>query len=63
VRESPGISFDRIGRVAPGQTFQVIEGPMCADDMAWFEIIYGISAIRGWVAEGRDGEYFVEPVR
>ena len=28
----------------------------------WFPIIFGINAAPGWVAEGADGVYFVEPL-
>lgn len=62
VREQPTTSGSRIGQVSPGQTFQVINGPTCAEGMAWFEVIYGIGAVRGWLAEGQNDEYFVELV-
>ncbi len=62
VRRGPATSYERIGRVSPGQTFQVVSGPTCGEGMAWFEILYGIGAIRGWLAEGQAGVYFVEPV-
>ena len=32
------------------------------EGMAWFEILYGIGAVRGWMAEGQTGIYFVEPI-
>ncbi len=62
VRRGPATTYERIGRVSPGQTFQVVSGPTCAEGMAWFEILYGIGAVRGWLAEGQAGVYFVEPV-
>lgn len=62
VRGGPATTYTRIGRVSPGQTFQVISGPTCGEGMAWFEILYGIGAVRGWMAEGQAGVYFVEPI-
>jgi uncharacterized protein YraI len=62
VRKGPGTGFDRVGRVSPGQTFQVVGGPECSQGITWFQIIYGIGAVQGWLAEGVDGAYFVEPV-
>lgn len=62
VREQPGTNSTQRGQVAQGQTFQVVGGPQCADNIYWFEVIYGIGAVRGWLAEGQDGLYFVEPV-
>ncbi len=62
VRRGPATTYERIGRVASGQTFQVVSGPTCGEGMAWFEVLYGIGAVRGWLAEGQNGVYFVEPV-
>ncbi len=62
VRRGPATTYERIGRVSPGQTFQVISGPTCGEGMAWFEVLYGIGAVRGWLAEGQAGAYFVEPI-
>ena len=69
VRENPSIASGEsniAGRVAPDQTFQVLDGPVCRDGFAWFEVIYGLEAQRGWVAEGAmtdDGpDYFAEPI-
>ena len=62
VRKGPATTYERIGRVSPGQTFQVVSGPTCGEGMAWFEILYGIGAVRGWLAEGQAAVYFVEPV-
>ncbi|MBA3873762.1 MAG: hypothetical protein H0X30_31905, partial [Anaerolineae bacterium] len=62
VRRGPATTYERLGRVSPGQTFQVVSGPTCAEGMAWFEVLYGIGAVRGWLAEGQAGVYFVEPV-
>ena len=62
VREAPGINSRRIGQVSSGQTVQVLDGPQCADNILWFKVIYGIGAVQGWIAEGKDGVYFVQPV-
>ena len=62
VRRGPATTYERIGRVSPGQTFQVVSGPTCGEGMAWFEVLYGIGAVRGWLAEGQAGVYFVEPI-
>ncbi len=62
VRSNPGLSNPLVGQVAPGQTFLVLNGPQCVEGIAWFEVIYGISGLQGWLAEGRDGIYYVELV-
>jgi WD40 repeat protein len=63
VRPKPGTAFPRIAQVSPGQTFEVLEGPTCAEGLNWFHIIYGVGAVQGWIAEGQDGQYFVQPVQ
>jgi WD40 repeat protein len=62
VRVQPGTNSRRIAQVSPGQTFQVTGGPECAEGLNWFHIIYGIGAVQGWIAEGQDGQYFVQLV-
>ncbi len=62
VREAPSIEAERIGRLAQGVTFDVLEGPTCADGLNWFKVRYGEEDKEGWLAEGQNGLYFVEPV-
>jgi hypothetical protein len=62
VRIRPGVTSARVDQIAPGQYFRVLEGPECEGDYAWFQIIYGLEAETGWVAEGDFTEYFAEPV-
>ncbi|MBZ0295433.1 MAG: TIR domain-containing protein [Anaerolineae bacterium] len=60
VRSGPGTSFPRVGQVAINSVFNVIDGPSCGEDFAWYRIMYA-GGFEGWIAEG-DTEYFVEPV-
>jgi hypothetical protein len=62
VRAAPGTGGERLARLAASVTFEVVNGPVCADGLAWFEVEYGSPAERGWIAEGQGGRYFVEPV-
>ena len=39
--------------------FNVIDGPLCYDQVAWFHILTD-SGHEGWVAEGDADEYYVE---
>lgn len=61
VRPAPSTNFDRVDRLFPGETFVVLNGPICDDGIAWFEIAYGGGALSGFIAEGTD-YYFVEPL-
>ncbi|MGQ9888924.1 MAG: protein kinase domain-containing protein [Aggregatilineales bacterium] len=60
VRSGPGINFPRIGQIAIRSVFDVVEGPVCANNMAWYKIIYS-ERFEGWIAEG-DISYFVDPL-
>ncbi len=62
VRPAPSISTTPIGQVEKGMSFTVIGGPVCADGVRWFQIRYGANNDEGWLAEGQNNIYFVEPV-
>lgn len=61
VRQTPTTTAPRVARLAPGATFEVVDGPVCVDGIAWFEVTFGQRDLSGWIAEGADGVYFVEP--
>ena len=60
VRSGPGTAFPRVGQIAIRSAFDVVEGPVCADSLAWYRIIYS-DRFEGWIAEG-DTSYFVDPL-
>src|SRR5579871_3021959 len=60
VRQAPGRSGKVIGQINDGTTFQVIEGPTCADNYAWWHI--NANGLDGWAAEGDANNYFLDPV-
>lgn len=62
VRAEPGTNGARVSRLATGVIFDIVGGPVCADGISWFEVEYGKPAESGWIAEGLQGVYFVEPV-
>jgi hypothetical protein len=45
----------------PGDIFAVLEGPICAQDKAWWKVRYG--GVEGWTPEGDATTYWVEPLR
>ncbi|NWG18048.1 MAG: SH3 domain-containing protein, partial [Chloroflexi bacterium] len=61
VRNRPTVNGRRIDQIQVGERFIVLEGPVCADGLAWFRISYGGGVLEGWIAEG-DETYFVAPV-
>jgi len=59
LRAEPTTGSELIGRI-PGEGFFVIlEGPVCAEDYAWWRVDY--SGTQGWTVEGTGEEYWVEP--
>ncbi len=59
LRTSPE-SSDIILNIPPGAVFNVIQGPTCADGLTWWRVEYQRAI--GWVAEGLEDEYWLEPV-
>lgn len=59
VRASASLAGALVGQLPEGSAFQVIDGPACADNIYWWQI--QADALTGWIAEGVDTEYFVEP--
>lgn len=59
VRDAASRSGTRIGSIPGGEVFEVIDGPVCADSLNWWQIAYG--ALAGWTVEGSGAEYWVEP--
>lgn len=57
VRSAPG--GEQIGFVETGESFDVIDGPLCQDNISWWQVRTQ-SGIIGWTAEGVEGEAFLE---
>lgn len=62
VRQLPSLVSAIVGRLEQGMSFTVIDGPVCADRVHWFQVRYGEDNIEGWLAEGQNNAYFVEPL-
>lgn len=61
LRQTQDVTSLKIGELAGGATFTVMDGPFCNGDIAWYLVGDGTTP-RGWTAEGVDGDYFLEPV-
>jgi hypothetical protein len=48
-----------LGQIPAGATLSVLEGPTCADNLAWWRVNY--NGIIGWTAEGADNTYWMRP--
>lgn len=61
VRDQPSRQGNLVGQVPGEGVFTVLEGPVCADGLAWWRINY-LYAVEGWTVEGSATEYFTEPI-
>jgi len=59
IRDAAGMAGAELSQLPEGTLFLVLDGPVCADDIYWWQVQAG--DLTGWVAEGVEGAYFVEP--
>jgi len=59
LRARPGTNERRITIVPADAIVAVLDGPFCAEGLAWWQIEFQNN--RGWAAEGLSGTYFLEP--
>ena len=59
--EQPSLTAAMLQQIPAGYPFQVVAGPYCADEVLWWLVNAGGQS--GYIVEGQDGEYFVEPKR
>lgn len=60
VRSTPSTGGELLGTIPASATFDLLEGPECADGFLWWRINY--EGLTGWTVEGNSEEYFVDPV-
>lgn len=61
VRSSPGTDGRVLGMMQPGTSFQVLDGPVCENNINWWQVRTS-SGLQGWTAEGADDQYYTEPL-
>ena len=59
LRAGATVSSRSVGQIPAGGVFSVIAGPQCANGIAWWQVNYNNTI--GWTAEGRWGQYWLEP--
>jgi hypothetical protein len=61
VRSEPGLNGKRIGRLKPGETVLIVDGPRCADGYTWW-FVRSLAGLEGWTAEGdATGYWLLQP--
>ena len=62
IRRSPNLSAKIITYVKNGTEFQILNGPVCADGLMWWEASTNNGSTKGWIAEvNSNGTYYIEP--
>jgi hypothetical protein len=59
VRREASLRSLRTGVLEPGATFDVMDGPICAGNTAWWLVHSG--EVEGWTPEGEGDTYWLEP--
>lgn len=59
VRAQPSTQSNVLGLIPGGGFFRILDGPTCANNMAWWQVESG--DLIGWTAEGQN-EYWLEPL-
>ncbi len=61
IRKLPTTSSDIVGRLPEGTRFLIIGEHKCNDGYTWWQIEIP-NGSRGWMAEGKGGTYYLEPM-
>lgn len=55
IYEQPGFNSQNTGALAPGDTFEVVDGPECKDSYVWWKIKK--DQVQGWVGEAEPATF------
>ncbi len=59
LRSQPSLNGSQIGLIPTNEIFTVIDGPVCANGIQWWQVDY--NGRTGWTAEGQNGTYYIRP--
>jgi uncharacterized protein YraI len=60
VRSEASSAAELTGQIPAGESFNVLDGPICNNDRTWWKIEY--QGLVGWTVEGSAESYWLEPV-
>jgi len=62
IRNAPGLKALKVNSVKNGTEFLIIGGPVCVDNIMWWEATTSNGNIKGWIAEASsNGTYYLLP--
>lgn len=62
IRSQPGIEGEILGKILPGESVRIEDGPTCADGYTWW-FVSRENGQQGWTAEGDSTAYWLIPLR
>ncbi|MFZ4661324.1 MAG: hypothetical protein ACOYNY_30215, partial [Caldilineaceae bacterium] len=62
VRQTPSLEGLITDELANGAEVTIVAGPLCANQIVWWNITASTIPQPRWVAEGQEGQYFLLPV-
>jgi hypothetical protein len=60
-RSAPGINQELIGKIEPGKTIELLEGPVCNNSLQWWKVRVLATGLVGWTPEGDRNSYWLIP--
>lgn len=61
VRNGPSKSNQIVGQIDPGKGMFILAGPVCADNLVWWQVQSLDGKIKGWTGEGDFENYWLFP--
>ncbi len=60
IKRNPSRRSVNLDLMRVGDDVAILEGPFCADNLAWYKIVWTKKNLEGWAAEGDATEYWLE---
>lgn len=61
LRAGPGLTSEQVNYLARDRTIQVLQGPECIDGNWWWQVKNEELGYEGWMVEGDNENYYLEP--
>lgn len=62
IKRNPRRAATNLDLMRTGDEVVILEGPFCADNLAWYKLLWTKKNLEGWAAEGDAREYWIEPI-
>ncbi len=50
-----------LGQINPGESVEILEGPICNDEVVWWQVKSMVKDLQGWTVEGDQNGYWLIP--